>query len=57
MKKIVYLLWERPFNQVSFGAIMGGIRPVPDRLVTKVLSIKEAKRWEEKSPFNYFTTI
>ena len=57
MKKPVYILIEKGFNQPSFGAFMSGHRGDPDREVGKTTSLKKAKEWANKSFMNTYRTI
>lgn len=57
MKKTVYILIEKGFNQPSLGAFMSGYRGDPDREVGKTTSKKKAEEWAKKSFMNTYRTI
>jgi len=56
MKKPIYLLIERSFNQPSFMEQSMGAH-IPERIVDKTTSLKKAQKWSEKSGLNYYKTI
>ena len=56
MKKTIYILKERDFNQPSFLAQSMGMR-VHSRTVDKTTSKRKAEEWAKKSGLNYYETI
>ena len=56
MKKTVYLLIEKSFEQPTFIGFMQGCRG-GERIVDKTTSLKKAKKWSEKSGLNTYREI
>lgn len=53
--KIVYLLYEKPFEQPTFLGFMNGHR-VKDRLVETTTSKRKAEKWSKESFLHYYRT-
>jgi hypothetical protein len=56
MKKTIYVLKEKEFNQPSFAAQSMGIR-VRSTVVGKTASKKKAEKWASESGLNFYETI
>jgi hypothetical protein len=55
MKKTIYHLYEKDFNQPSLMGVLMGDRVKKDRCVKSTFSKKEAEDWA-KGEMNYYTT-
>ncbi len=56
MKKTIYLLIERDFNQPSLLEQSMGAT-IPERIVDTTTSKKKAEAWAKKSGLNYYKTV